>query len=50
MAAKAPFIIRGSVQHGTAAGFAEDTIDLGAFVDALVHIEPNKNPRLDGSS
>ena len=35
MAAKAPFIIRGSVQHGTAAGFAEDTIDLGAFVDAL---------------
>lgn len=35
MAAKSPFIIRGKVQHGTAAGFAENTIDLGAFVDAL---------------
>lgn len=35
MAAKAPFVIRGKVQHGTAAGFAEDTIDLGSFVDAL---------------
>jgi len=35
MASKSPFIIRGSVAHGTAAGFAEDTFDLGAFVDAL---------------
>jgi hypothetical protein len=35
MAAKSPFIIRGKVQHGTALGFAEDTLDLGAFVDAL---------------
>jgi hypothetical protein len=35
MAAKAPFVIRGKVEHGTAAGFVEDTLDLGAFVDAL---------------
>lgn len=35
MASKAPFVIRGKVQHGTAAGFAENTLDLGAFVDAL---------------
>jgi len=35
MAAKSPFIIRGKVEHGTALGFIEDTLDLGAFVDAL---------------
>jgi len=35
MAARSPFIIRGKVEHGTALGFAEDTLDLGAFVDAL---------------
>jgi hypothetical protein len=35
MAAKSPFIIRGKVEHGVTGGFAEDTIDLGAFVDAL---------------
>jgi len=35
MATKAPFIIRGKVEHPVAAGFAEDTLDLGAFVDAL---------------
>jgi len=35
MAAKSPFIIRGKVEHGTALGFTEDTLDLGAFVDAL---------------
>jgi len=35
MAKVSPFIIRGKVEHGTAAGFAEDTIDLGSFVDAL---------------
>jgi len=35
MAKVSAFIIRGKVQHGTALGFVEDTIDLGAFVDAL---------------
>ena len=35
MAAKSPFIIRGKVEHGISAGFEEDTLDLGAFVDAL---------------
>ena len=65
MAAKSPFIIRGKVEHGTAAGWAEDTLDLGAFVDALgksvlrIHSiqvahqqdgDPEKGPVSSGSS
>lgn len=29
------FFIRAAVNHGTAAGFQQETIDMGAFVDAL---------------
>lgn len=35
MAKSDTFLIRGFVEHGTAAGYAENTIDLGAFVDTL---------------